>query len=50
VLLPTIRVSLNDTAEAKKILITRGVDHGGHQLRCMDLHACPTMGANYHGL
>jgi hypothetical protein len=28
----------------------RYVDRGGHQSRHIDLHNCPMVGANYHGL
>jgi hypothetical protein len=34
----------------KKALATRCVDHGGHQSRCMDLHAFPKAGASFDGL
>jgi hypothetical protein len=57
---PTIRV-LSSTANCqgatdlvaskpKKALVTRGVDRGSHRSQRMDLHTCPTVGANCHGL
>jgi hypothetical protein len=35
---------------AKKALVMKGVDLGGHRSQHMNLHACPIVGANCHGL
>jgi hypothetical protein len=44
---PTVQVPLPTT---EKALTIRGVDREDHRSRCLDLHACPTVGANYRGL
>jgi hypothetical protein len=36
--------------KAEKALPMRCVDHGGHRSQRTDLHACPTVGTNCHGL
>jgi hypothetical protein len=41
---------LQHHAEAKMVLAMRCVDHGGHQSRCVGLHAYPTVGVSCRGV